>query len=329
MIGNIGLRLIQLCLLLATATQLSATQNPSKRGLVHVRSEEHPEDDEIWLKTAGDGAHGAPQEGANTLRWYYNYMSTPTFPVKKERDDTGLEFVPMLWGYHANSFLNDVRKLKAEGYMINYVLGFNEPDMSNDVGGSGVSPEQAALSWRSDIQPLRQEGVKLGAPAVASTEQGRIWLEQFVELCANCTFDFIPLHWYGDFQGLASHLGYYHAWFPNATLWLTELGFAHQELDVTQEFFNVTMEYLDRLEYVERYAWFGSFRSSVSNVGPNAAMLNEDGQLTDIGSWYLGGNGSGIVPSGQDSGTSGTPGRLRVQALQWAFAAFAVFSALV
>lgn len=44
------------------------------------------------------------------------------------------------------------------------------------------------------------------------------------------------------------------------------------------------------------YSYFGSFRSSTSNVGINVAMLNSYGNLTDIGSWYLGGNATGIKP---------------------------------
>jgi hypothetical protein len=40
---------------------------------------------------------------------------------------------------------------------------------------------------------------------------------------------------------------------------------------------------------VTHYSYFGAFRSSVSNVGPNAAMLDPAGKLTDIGSWYMGG----------------------------------------
>ena len=47
---------------------------------------------------------------------------------------------------------------------------------------------------------------------------------------------------------------------------------------------------------VSHYAWFGSFRSDVSNVGANSAMLTQDGKLTDIGSWYLGGGETGNVP---------------------------------
>ena len=48
---------------------------------------------------------------------------------------------------------------------------------------------------------------------------------------------------------------------------------------------------------VTRYSYFGAFRSDVSNVGPNAAMLTADGKLTDIGSWYMGGPATNNVPT--------------------------------
>jgi hypothetical protein len=65
----------------------------------------------------------------------------------------------------------------------------------------------------------------------------------------------------------------------------------------TQSFFNESAEYFDRLYYVERYSYFGSFRSTVSNVGPNVSMLDGSGRLTDIGSWYLGGAATNVVPN--------------------------------
>jgi hypothetical protein len=39
--------------------------------------------------------------------------------------------------------------------------------------------------------------------------------------------------------------------------------------------------------FVTHYSYFGSFRSSAANdyVGPNVAMLNRGGSLTDIGAW--------------------------------------------
>jgi hypothetical protein len=53
---------------------------------------------------------------------------------------------------------------------------------------------------------------------------------------------------------------------------------------------------MDRLPDVERYSYFGSFRSDISNVGVNAAMLTEKGSLTDIGAWYIGKSAQGNIP---------------------------------
>jgi hypothetical protein len=48
---------------------------------------------------------------------------------------------------------------------------------------------------------------------------------------------------------------------------------------------------------ITHYSYFGAFRSDVSNVGPNATMLTKNGKLTDIGSWYLGGQATHNIPS--------------------------------
>lgn len=70
----------------------------------------------------------------------------------------------------------------------------------------------------------------------------------------------------------------------------------------------MTAEYFDRIDYIDRYSYFGSFRSSVSNVGPNVAMLTQKGQLTDIGSWYLGGAATNNIPESTGFGTRLVPG---------------------
>jgi hypothetical protein len=86
--------------------------------------------------------------------------------------------------------------------------------------------------------------------------------------------------------------------YPNKTIWITEYALAGEPLSDTQSFFNTSAEYFDRLDYVTHYSYFGSFRSSKSNVGPNVAMLDQNGKLTDIGSWYLGGAATGNIPAG-------------------------------
>src|SRR5579871_6834915 len=85
------------------------------------------------------------------------------------------------------------------------------------------------------------------------------------------------------------------------TQWITEYALPNTDLTDTQSFFNTSAEYYDRIDYVTRYSYFGSFRSSASNVGPNVAMLDQDGHLTDIGSWYLGGGATGNIPKAGSS----------------------------
>lgn len=74
---------------------------------------------------------------------------------------------------------------------------------------------------------------------------------------------------------------------------MTEWAYADQDLEATESSFNMSVEYFDRLDYVGRYSYFGAFRSYTSNIGPNAAMLNNQGKLTTIGVEYLGVSGTG------------------------------------
>ena len=71
----------------------------------------------------------------------------------------------------------------------------------------------------------------------------------------------------------------------------------HAALESTQDSFNRTAQFFDSTNYIERYSWFGAFRSNSSSVGPNGALLDADGQLTSIGSWYLGGAETNNIPS--------------------------------
>lgn len=85
-------------------------------------------------------------------------------------------------------------------------------------------------------------------------------------------------------------------------MWVTEYNLNDQPLASTQEFVKMSIEYMDRIDDVERYSLFGSFRSHKSNVGPNATMLSAGGQLTDIGAMYLNKAPTGVLP--QSGGTS-------------------------
>ncbi|KAK4498396.1 hypothetical protein PRZ48_011054 [Zasmidium cellare] len=274
-------------LALPAALAQKALTSP-KRGLVYVQTE-NPSDDHYWTTNSD-------------LTWYYNYMATPTSALS----GTNLQFVPMLWGTNNGdtNFYTTVKGLKDGGMNITYVLGFNEPDGCVS-GGSCVDANTAAQVWMQQIEPLKNEGIKLGAPAVTGSPNGFTWLQNFFSACSNCTIDFIPVHWYGNFEGFASHIGQVNATYQNiSSIWVTEYADPTQDLSDAQDFYNQTSSFLDRVPYIQRYSYFGSFRSDVSNVGPNAAMLTQKGELTDIGAWYLGQAATGNVPKGDAAKTA-------------------------
>ncbi|KAK1245998.1 hypothetical protein MKX07_005067 [Trichoderma sp. CBMAI-0711] len=268
-----------------------STASPSdKRGLVFTPNNDFPQDNQIWVQSGSD------------LTWYYNYQSQPS-PAYTSLSQDEFEFVPMMWGVTDNlndtTFLDQVTTLIKQGTNITHVLGFNEPDGSTGTGGSAIEPRDAAQAWVANFEPLGKQGVKLGLPACTGGPGGLPWLKQFLANCSdivsegsktrrNCTWDFLPVHWYDNFAGLASHIGERRATWPDADIWVTEYAFANQDLQTTQQFFNQTLDYFGKLDYIARYTYFGAFRSKASNVGPNAAFLNNAGKLTDIGSWYLG-----------------------------------------
>ncbi|KAI0127228.1 glycosyl hydrolase catalytic core-domain-containing protein [Xylariales sp. AK1849] len=281
-------------LLLSLGTVAYASTS-TKRGLVFVPNSQWPADNTIWTESGSD------------LTWYYNYQSTPSSAFSAVSQDD-FEFVPMQWGsIDDTSFLDSVTSLIDGGRKISHVLGFNEPDGASNYGGSNIAPSAAAKIWVDNFEPLAEKGVKLGLPACTGGTGGIPWLQQFLANCSsllstdgetkNCTYDFANIHWYGNFEGLASHMGSYSAAFPNLTQWITEYNYDNQDLATTQSFFNTTVDYFDRLESVGRYSYFGAFRSKVSNVGQNAVMLNNAGDLTDIGSWYLGLTATGVSPT--------------------------------
>ncbi|KAI9828240.1 MAG: hypothetical protein M1826_006066 [Phylliscum demangeonii] len=259
----------------------------SKRGLVYVTSAHNAQDDSTWTQDGSD------------LTWYYNYASKPTASLSGSH----LQFVPMLFAASSNTqdtaFTDDVRALIKAGTNVSAVLTFNEPDGTQATGGSSIQPELAAATWIREVEPLKKDGVQLGAPAVTGSPGGFTWLDAFFSACnGQCHPDFIPVHWYGNFDGLASHLGQVHSTYANMSIWVTEYALAHEQLAPSQSFSSMSAEYFDRLDYVDRYSYFGSFRSSVSNVGPNAAMLTQDGKITDLGAAYVNVPPQGNVPKG-------------------------------
>ncbi|EHK42945.1 uncharacterized protein TrAtP1_001905 [Trichoderma atroviride] len=278
----------------ALLSPLVSATSSAKRGLIFIPNSTTLQDNSIWVQTGSD------------LTWYYNYGNLPSSDYT-HIPQSKFEFVPMMWGVGPNpsqdtAFHDSVVNLINTGTPISHVLSFNEPDAPSAWGGSDVTPANAALAWIANFVPLQKLGVKLGIPAVTGAPTGFDWTEQFLANCTSilqtqCPYDFIPLHWYDNLGGLQSHINQYATAFPGKKIWVTEYADPNQDLATTQQFFNQSASYMDGLASLERYSYFGAFRSNVSNVGPNATFLNNAGRLTDIGSLYLGFGLTGVVPT--------------------------------
>ena len=278
------------------AASKGTTASP-KRGLIDIATK-NPSDDQIWIRKSSD------------LTWYYNYQSEPSSAYTS---DASFDFVPMLFGKSddlsstATPFLTSVQNQIKAGANITYVLAYNEPDGQASMGGSGIPADTAASVWMRNIAPLRDQGIKVGLPAVTGSPDGLNWLANFNRSCLaldpnGCEADFIPVHFYGTFQGMASHIGQVRATYPQLPIWVTEFADPDDTLSNSHEFYNQSTAFLDQLYYCDRYSYFGSFRSDASIVGENVAFLTQNGQLTDIGSWYLGGSATGNLPTGAAGG---------------------------
>ncbi|KAH8881407.1 hypothetical protein GQ53DRAFT_888465 [Thozetella sp. PMI_491] len=287
--------LLQIGLLLSAACPGTRASQSSKRGLIFVPNSDSPSDNALWV---GSG-----------LTWYHNFGWSPSAEYADVPAST-IEFVPMLWGaVNDTSFLQNITALIDSGYPISHILSFSEPDASWSAGGSNMTPSDAAEVWVNNLVPLQEMGIKIGLPVMKAQDDPHTWLDPFVGNCSEllekeCTFDFMSLHSYGNFSSLEMRVDLFSAAFPDTPIWITEYGYDHQTLNVTQDFFNQSLSYLDSTDIVERYAYFGAFRSIVSNLGYNAAFLDPYGNLTDIGSWYLGGNATGNAPMPSFSGST-------------------------
>ena len=172
------------------------------------------------------------------------------------------------------------------------LLGFNEPELTDQ---SNMPVDLAAREWVRCIQPLRHKGIRCGSPGISSAPQGVTWLKDF--LCqiraAGSDIDFYAFHWYGETLGQFYDYIWstHHQLGPDKPVWITE--FAPTNWNITnplgkehvQNFMEQSCGYLDTLDWVERYAWFGSM-ADTGNVGKWAAMIGTDGQLTEMGKIY-------------------------------------------
>ncbi|MFE0630900.1 sigma-70 family RNA polymerase sigma factor [Streptomyces sp. NPDC058864] len=267
----------------------SASPSPSKKPTKKAASPK-PTRQAPAVRVASSGKKGVgvwtfPGVGkalaSSGASWYYTW-STGHQDVASPPSG---RFVPMIWG-PASVTADSLARAKAQGP---YLLGFNEPDMSQQ---SNMSVEQALTLWPR----LMEAGRILGSPAVATngaTPGG--WLDRFMSgaEAKGYRVDFVTLHWYGgDFRTaeavsqLTSYLEAVHQRY-HKPIWLTEYalidfsqGTRFPTPDQQAAFVTASTKALEALPYVQRYAWFGL---GADPARPSSGLFTDGTHTTPAG----------------------------------------------
>lgn len=216
------------------------------------------------------------------IGWYYNWRpSTNLAPVP------GAEFVPMFWNA---GDLTPENLAAVQNSAATHVLGFNEPDMC---GQANMTPAQCLKAWPR-LAALRQ---LVGSPAPATAS----WLDRFVPEAKRrgLRLDFVCVHRYPDISdpgavdGIEKMLTEVYRKY-RLPVWLTECGAAdvaawHQPQvkkptpEMARAFLKKLLAMLERLPFVERYAWFTDRIGEEYSLGtifyPNASRITPIGKI--------------------------------------------------
>jgi hypothetical protein len=214
--------------------------------------------------------------------WYYTWgVSHPGIASPR-----GVHFVPMVWGAGSVTTGN-LQQVRREG---RYLLGFNEPD---NPGQSNMTVSQALSLWPQ----LMATKMVLGSPAVATDAATRgDWLDRFMRgaRARHYRVNFITVHWYGgDFRTkaavgeLKSYLKAIHARYK-LPIWLTEFALIRFSTTVSfptpqqqAAFVTAATSMLQRLSYVQRYAWF-ALPATTGHNGDGSAGLFRPGATPTV-----------------------------------------------
>ena len=247
---------------------------------------------------SGMGKHIAPYE--INVSWYYNWGLAEFLDYKEDKvkgiefanDFKKIEFVPMVWS--SNSLADSTSKVnKAVATGAKYVLGYNEPDFTNQ---ANMSVSNAVAFWPA----FMNKGVRVGSPATAIWPTNSTnWFQPFmnqINANPNLDVDFITIHCYPDnYQG-ADMANWFLTTVVDACwekyhkpIWITEVSTVGKYItrSGTAEFVKTVIPGLDSRDYVERYSFFSFDAGSTNETQKNAGLwYHSTGALTTAGEMY-------------------------------------------
>jgi hypothetical protein len=215
--------------------------------------------------------------------WFYSWS-----PVIPEAVPSKVEFIPMIYRYGGDpkTITTAATAIKKAG--IAELLCFNEPDVKKQ---GNMTIEETLDAW-----PLLMDtGLRLGSPGCVHPDKQ--WMIDFMAGAKkrNLRVDFVSVHSYGgpSPEALVRRLEAVYKMF-NRPIWITEFAVGDWEAKSVEtnrhkpetilRFMEKVLPMLDKLDFVERYAWFPAKPTSIP-LG-TSALHDANGVLTRLGECY-------------------------------------------
>ncbi len=216
-------------------------------------------------------------------KWFYSWHSSIPEGVPQ-----GIGFIPMIYRYRGDAQAVTDAAAAAKKAGITDLLGFNEPDQKKQ---GNMTIEETLDAWPL----LMNTGMRLGSPAC--THPDKEWMIEFMAGVKKrkLRVDFVCVHSYGgpSAEALVKRLENVHEMF-GCPLWITEFAAGDWEAKSVAEnrhkpesvlrFMEQVLPMLDKLDFVERYAWFPAKPDSIP-LG-TSALFDAEGALTPLGECY-------------------------------------------
>lgn len=226
----------------------------------------------------------ADRLSALRCKWFYSWNSAIPEGIPR-----GIEFIPMIYRYGGKPETISAPAAAANKAGITELLGFNEPDVKKQ---GNMSLEETLNAW-----PLLMEtGMRLGSPGCVHPDKQ--WMIDFMKGVEDrgLRVDFVNVHSYGgpNAEALVKRLENVHKMFGERPVWITEFAVGDWEAKSVEQnrhkpesvlrFMEDVLPRLDKLDFLERYAWFPAKPTSIP-LG-TSALFDADGGLTRLGEVY-------------------------------------------
>lgn len=190
--------------------------------------------------------------------WFYNWGPDVSATLNPLVTESKIDFIPMAWNGAFDS--NRIRNYKALHPECQYLLGFNEPNLTDQ---ANMTPAVAAQKWTAFAALAKELNMKMISPAMNyGTLSGYgdpiVWLDEFFTLVPLSSIDGIAIHCYmSNASAMASYVKRFKKY--GKPIWLTE--FCAWEKNITNvtgqiNYMSEAVNYLECNPDVARYAWF-------------------------------------------------------------------------